>query len=98
MEKVIVYTKQEIMNAFLELSPEEQEEIKEFVNSTRSDVDFLVKAFDAEYVREENYSEEDRAVLDRCNEDAKKGINMSGPFEGQAAIDFLTKLEKQAQA
>jgi len=51
-----VHTKQEIMNAFLELSPKDREEIKEFVNSIRSDVDFLVKAFDAEYVRKENYS------------------------------------------
>lgn len=80
MEKAIVHTAQKIINAFLELPPKEQEDVREFVNSTNSDVDFLVKAFDAEYVREENYSDEDQAVLDQCQEDARKGINMSGPF------------------
>jgi hypothetical protein len=97
MEKIIVHTKQEVINAFLELSPKEQEEVKEFVNSINGDVDFLVKGFEAEYVREENYSEEDIAELNRISEEAKQGINMSGPFRGKEAIDYLTKLEEQAQ-
>ena len=93
-----MHTSQEVINAFLELSPKQQEEVRDFVNATNSDVDFLVKAVDEEYVREENYSDEDQAVLDQCQDDANKGINMSGPFEGKAAIDYLTELEKQAQS
>jgi len=75
-----MHTTRDVIKAFLELSEKEKEEIRNFVNSTNGDVDFLIKGFEAEYVREENYSEEDQAVLDQCQEDAKKGINMSGPF------------------
>lgn len=97
MEKAIVHTTQEIIDAFLELPPKQQEEVREFVNSTSGDVDFLEKGFEEEYVEEENYSEEDIAELDRIQEEARRGENVYGPFRGKEAIDFLIKLEKQAQ-
>ncbi len=75
-----MHTKQEVINAFLELPPKEQEEVKEFVNSTSSGVDFMVKAFHAEYVRGENYSPDIMAEINHDAEEAKKGINVSGPF------------------
>ncbi len=85
-------TKQEVIKAFLEFPPDQQEEVREFVNSTKSDTDFLVKAFDEEYVEEENYSLEDIAKLDRLQEEAEQGKNMSGPFAGEEANKQLRKL------
>ncbi len=96
MKKIIMPTTQDVIHAFLKLPPKQQEEVREFVNSTCNEANFLVQAFDADYVREENYSQEDQTVLDQCQEDARKGINTSGPFKGKEAIDFLTELEKQS--
>lgn len=89
-------TPQTIIKAFLELSGEEREEVRNFVNSTPDDVEFLIKAFDEEYVEKENYSEEDVAKLDRLQQEAEQGINMSGPFKEEEANEHLRKLMRKA--
>jgi len=39
--------------------------------------------------------QQEREIL-QASEDAKRGINVDGPFEGKAAIDFLKTLAKNA--
>jgi hypothetical protein len=93
MEKIIVHTTQDVIKAFLGLPEKEKEEIRNFVNSTSDDVDFLVKAIDEEYVEEENYSPEDIAKLDRLQAEAEQGINMSPTYKTKKeALSHLDRL------
>jgi len=87
-----MHTTRDVIKAFLGFSEKEKEEIRNFVNSTSGDVDFLVKAFDEEYVEEENYSPEDIAKLDRLQAEAEKGINMSPELEGEEITNYLDRL------
>ncbi len=42
---------------------------------------------------EEEFSEEDDALLLEAIEDSKQGKNMIGPFEGEEAINYLRRLK-----
>ena len=53
------------------------------------DAEFLNRAFEEEYVEEEDYSPSDIAKINRAAEEARQGINVSGPFEGDEAIHYL---------
>lgn len=92
-----MHSTQEVIAAFLELPPKQQEEVRDFVISNRDEAADLIKAFDADYVREEDYSPEDMAVIQHGAEEAKRGINVSPALKGKAAIDYLTEFESQAQ-
>jgi len=89
-------TAEEIILEFKELPPEEWDKVVEYVDSVKEqeETNFLNQAFEEEYVEEENYSPEDIALLDRLQEEAEQGINMSGPFVGEEAINYLRRLRK----
>ncbi len=93
-------TAQEYIEGFKELAPDQKEKVINFIISVKEEenANFLNKAFEEEYIQEENYSLEDIAVLNCIQEEAEQEINMSPALEGKAAIDYLTELEKQAQA
>jgi len=96
-EKIIMFAAQDVIKAFLGLPEKEQEKVKHFINSTHDDVDFLIKGFEAEYVREEDYSPEDIAKLDRIQEEAEQGINMSPTYKSKKeALAHLDRLEGKA--
>ncbi len=90
-------TAEDIIEEIQELAPDQKNKVIDYVNSIQDEknAEFLNRAFEEEYVEEENYSPEDIAKLDRAQEDAKKGINMSGPFRGEEVINFLRRLDKQ---
>ncbi len=75
-------TAQDIITDFQELTLDQK---KEFIN-------FVVSIQE-----QDEFSEEDTAKILQAKEDVKLGINMSGPFVGKEAIDFLTKLETDTQ-
>jgi hypothetical protein len=70
-------TAQDIITDFQELSPDQQEEV----------INYVVSIYE-----QEEFSKEDTAKILEAKEDAKKGINMSGPFVGEEAINHLRKL------
>ncbi len=90
-------TAEDVVTEFLELSHDQQEKVIQFVSSVKEkeETDFLNKAFEEKYIREENYSQEDIDELERIEKEARQGINMSSVLEGKAAIDYLTELEKK---
>jgi hypothetical protein len=92
MESTIVTTTQEIIHAFLELPQQEQEAVRNFVNSTNGDVGFLVKAFDEEYIDQESYSQEDRDALDQMQKETRQRKNTSGPFRNGEIHNHLKTL------
>ena len=82
MENTLMKTAENIIADFQELARDQQEKVIRFVISVKEqeETNFLNQAFEEKYIQEENYSPEDIAVLDRLQEEAKQGINMSGPF------------------
>ena len=68
-------TAQEYIDGFKELPPKEKQVVVDFVVSVKEqeETNFLNKAFEAEYIREENYSPEDMAKLDKAQEEARQG-------------------------
>jgi hypothetical protein len=73
-------TAQDVILDFQALPVDQQEEVIHYV---------------ASHQQQEIFSDEDTALILQAKEDAKQGINMSGPFKGKEAIDFLTDLENQ---
>lgn len=73
-------TAQDVILDFQALPVDQQEEVIHYVVSQK---------------QQEAFSDEDTALILQAKEDAAKGINMSGPFKGKEAIDFLTELENQ---
>lgn len=75
-------TANDVIEDFKELADDQQEKVIEFVVS---------------FVDQEKFSENVVQQLLQARKDDKEGINMSGPFRGREAIDYLTELENQAQ-
>jgi len=75
-------TAQDVITDFQELALDQK---KKFIN-------FVVSIQE-----QEEFSEKDTAKILLAKENIKQGINMSGPFVGKKAIDFLTKLETDTQ-
>jgi len=92
-------TAEAIIEEIQELAPDQKNIVIDYVNSIQDekDADFLNRALEEEYVEEENYSPEDIAKLNRAQEDAKKGINMSGPFHTTEEIFAHLDSLKQEQ-
>jgi hypothetical protein len=82
MEKDQMKTAHDVIMDFQKLSPDQQDKVRKFVNSVKEqdEANSLNRAFEQEYVEEENYSPEDMALILQASEYAKRGINMSGPF------------------
>ncbi|MEW6234456.1 MAG: hypothetical protein AB1656_03645 [Candidatus Omnitrophota bacterium] len=72
-------TADDAITDFRELAQDQQEKVIDFVTSI---------------VDQEEFSEEDTALILEAGEEAKQGINMSGPFVGEEAINYLRRLRK----
>ncbi len=74
-------TAQDVIMDFQKLAPDQQNEVRDFVNSVQEQDDF---------------SEEETALILQASEDAKRGINMSGPFNTTEEIfDHLDSLKPE---
>ncbi|RJP20340.1 MAG: hypothetical protein C4527_25280 [Candidatus Omnitrophota bacterium] len=73
-------TAQDVITEIQKLTPDQMEEVFHFVVSIME--------------QQEEFSEEDTALILEAREDAKRGINMSGPFVGEEAINHLQRLRK----
>ena len=89
-------TAEEVIMDFQELAHDQQEKVVQFVISVKEqeETNVLNKALEEEYIQEENYSPEDMAKILKSGEEAEQGINMSGPFAGEEAINHLRRLRK----
>jgi hypothetical protein len=76
-------TTQDVIADYQALPPEEQQVVVEFFESNNG----------GEF-KPTNYSAEIMAELDKDAKEAKKGINVDGPFQGKEAVEFLRKLGK----
>ncbi len=80
-------TAAEYIEGFKKLAPDQKQIVIEFVASTEEE---------EEYIEEENYSPEDIAKILKAGEEAKQGINMSGPFVGKEANEHLQRLMRKS--
>ena len=89
-------TAEEVIMDFQELAHDQQEKVVQFVISVKEqeETNVLNKALEEEYIQEENYSPEDMAKILKSGEEAERGINVSGPFAGEEAINHLRRLRK----
>ncbi|MEW6237178.1 MAG: hypothetical protein AB1656_17485 [Candidatus Omnitrophota bacterium] len=74
-------TAEDVITDFRELAPDQQEKVIDFV---------------ASIIDQEEFSEDDIALILQAREEAKQGINMSGPFRGEEANEHLRKLMRKA--
>jgi len=72
-------TAENIIADIKRLAPDQQEKVIDFV---------------ASIIDQEEFSEEETALILQASEEAKQGINMSGPFRGEEAINYLRRLRK----
>jgi len=83
--KTLMKTAEEIILEFKELPTEEWRKVVEYVDSARED------AFQITH-----YSPEDMAKIEHDLEEAKRGINVVGPFKGEEANEYLRNLMRNA--
>ncbi len=65
-----------------------EEIITEMEKLPPEDIRVIIRHFEPE----EEFSEEDTALILEAIEDSKQGKNMAGPFEGKEAINYLRRL------
>ncbi len=70
------------------------QEIKDLPEEKKQKAAAYLNADEEEEFLEESYSEEDIARILQAGEEARQGINVVGPFEGEEAIEYLRKLRK----
>jgi hypothetical protein len=73
--------------------PTAAEIITEMEKLSSEEIRVIIRHFEPE----EKFSDDIVRQLLQAKKDDEQGINMSGPFRGKEAIDYLTELEKQAQ-
>lgn len=73
-------TAQEYIECFKELAPDQKQIV----------IDYVVSVIDDEV--QDEFSEEDIAIVLQAKKEADQGINISGPFVGEEANDHLRNL------
>lgn len=91
-------TAEDVIMDFQELTQDQKEKVITYVISTQDQLEInrLNEVFDQEYIREENYSQEDLDKINHDADEAKRGINISGPFKNKKeALNHLDRLMKE---